>query len=133
MPAGWMTSAKGRREAARHIQQAQHTGLRSACAWARPAVETLVQPAEAVREVRRAIRAGIGDVWTTVPESMEGFTPHVSVAYSNADGPAEPIRRALAAAQAEPVTCTVTHAELITLGRDEQMYTWKTVTRAALG
>jgi 2'-5' RNA ligase len=97
------------------------------------AVETLVQPAERVRELRNAIRAGIADVWTDVPESEDGFIPHVSVAYSNSDGPAEPIQAALDAVHTAPAMCEVTHAELIIIGRDDRMYTWETVASSALG
>jgi 2'-5' RNA ligase len=97
------------------------------------AVETLVQPAEAVHELRKAIRAGIADVRRDVPETEDGFVPHVSVAYSNSDGPSEPIQQALDTVSTPPAVCQVTHAELIIIGRDDLMYTWETVARPALG
>jgi 2'-5' RNA ligase len=55
-----------------------------------------VEPAEPVRAVRDAIRAAIGDVLPEVPESAQGFAPHVSLGYSNAEGPAAPFAATLA-------------------------------------
>jgi hypothetical protein len=57
-----------------------------------------VAPSAAVRRVRAAVRAGIAEVWgaARVPEAAGGFTPHVSLAYSNTDGPSEPYAAALA-------------------------------------
>ncbi|MFI1014383.1 2'-5' RNA ligase family protein [Streptomyces sp. NPDC020965] len=96
------------------------------------AVASLVEPAEPVRALRAAIRDAIREVWQRVPEDEDGFVPHVSVAYSNGDGPAAPVQTALDTLDAEPPTCTVTHADLIAIGRDEQMYTWETIARAPL-
>ena len=47
-----------------------------------------VRPIEPLVALRNAIRAGIGDVWgvDNVPESADGFNPHVSLGYSNAAG-----------------------------------------------
>ncbi|MFE7529369.1 2'-5' RNA ligase family protein [Kitasatospora sp. NPDC057542] len=92
-----------------------------------------VDPAEPVRAVRTAIRAAIADVWPEVPEPADNFRPHVSVAYSNADGPARPAADALAGVTSYPATARVTSAELIVLGRDRQMYEWETAARVALG
>ncbi|MFI7644183.1 hypothetical protein [Nonomuraea sp. NPDC049400] len=49
--------------------------------------------------VRRAVRNGIADVWgaARVPETEDGFVPHVSLAYSRISGmPLAPIRDVLA-------------------------------------
>ncbi|MER7673109.1 2'-5' RNA ligase family protein [Kitasatospora sp. NPDC096128] len=92
-----------------------------------------VTPAEPVHAVRSAIRAAIADVWPNVPEVAGGFRPHVSVAYSRADGPAQPAADALASVTAQPATTRITSAELIVLGRDRQMYEWETAARVPLG
>lgn len=85
-----------------------------------------VAPVDAVRAVRAAIREGIGSVWPEVPEPAEGFRPHVSVAYSNADGPAGPAREALQSVGSYPATARIASAELIVLNRDNRMYEWST-------
>lgn len=87
----------------------------------------------AVSPVRDAIRAGIGDVWAEVPERAEGFAAHVSIAYANADSPAEPIAAMIADVTADPVTVPVTSAELIVLHRDHRMYEWETFAAVPLG
>lgn len=90
-------------------------------------------PAEPVRELRLAIRAGIADAWGAeqVPEPESPFTPHVSVGYINADGPAAPLVTAL---DAKPATghATVNEAQLIVLNRDSRMYRWQPYATADL-
>jgi 2'-5' RNA ligase len=77
------------------------------------------EPAEVVRQLRLAIRAGIAKAWAAdrVPEADGPFTPHVSVGYISADGPAEPFTVAL---DASPATgrATVSEAQLIVISRD---------------
>lgn len=92
-----------------------------------------VDPAEPVHAVRSAIRVAIADVWPKVPESADGFRPHVSVAYSSADGPARPAADALARVTTYPATARIAAAELIILNRDRQMYEWETAARVPLG
>lgn len=92
-----------------------------------------VKPAEPVAQVRTAIRTALGDVLAEVPESAEGFRPHVSVAYSAADGPVAPIEQALATVDAQPARARIATAELIVLHRDHRMYEWETHTRLNLG
>jgi hypothetical protein len=87
------------------------------------------QPAEPLATVRTQIRSAIADALSPgrVPEQREqlaGFRPHVSLAYSNCDQPAEPIAQALAAVTAEPVATSVTHASLLVFHRDQRMYEW---------
>jgi hypothetical protein len=52
--------------------------------------EALMLPVHPAQPVAR-LRAAIADVWgpDNVPEDADGFRPHVSLAYSNAVGPAE--------------------------------------------
>lgn len=61
-------------------------------------IQIAVEPAEPVRRLRSAIRASIADVWgpEKVPEPAEPYSPHISLAYTNADGPAAPLVAALA-------------------------------------
>lgn len=92
-----------------------------------------VQPDNPVRAVRGAIRAGIADVLGEVPERADGFTPHVSVAYSAGDGPAAPIAAALDGLDVPPATARITSAELIVLHRDNLMYEWETFAQVPLG
>jgi 2'-5' RNA ligase len=98
-------------------------------------VRLRVSPAEAIAEVRLAIRAAIADVWGAdrVPEDAADFAPHVSLAYSNADGPAEPIIRATESVQAKPAVAPVTEAQLIVLNRDHREYQWTTHAAVVLG
>ncbi|MEV7012699.1 2'-5' RNA ligase family protein [Streptosporangium sp. NPDC051022] len=85
------------------------------------------QPVEGIDEVRRAVRAAIAQVRGTeqVPEE-ESWVPHMSIAYSNADGSAEPYVEALERVQTEPVTVTVPRIRLIVIHRDERLYQWET-------
>jgi 2'-5' RNA ligase len=83
--------------------------------------------------VRSAIRAAIGDVWPDVPEAAEGFAAHVTIAYSNAVGPALPVLDALATVPSRPTDARVASAELIVLNRDNRMYEWETRASIPLG
>jgi 2'-5' RNA ligase len=89
---------------------------------------------EAFTEVRRAIRAGITDALGECPEPEDGFGAHVSVAYSNADADAAPIRAALDQAEpAAPSTATYTQVSLIRMHRDHRMYEWDVLRAVPLG
>ncbi len=92
-----------------------------------------VHPDGPVRAVRNAIRAAIGDVLDEVPERAEGFTPHVSVAYSAGDGPAAPVAQALDGLDLVPAQARISSAELIVLNRDNQMYEWESYAAVPLG
>lgn len=83
-------------------------------------------PAAPAAAVRSAIREAIGEVWEQVPESADGFAPHVTIAYSNATGPTAPVAAALDAVDAAPALAQIRSAELIVLGRDRRMYEWET-------
>ncbi|MFF3399701.1 2'-5' RNA ligase family protein [Streptomyces sp. NPDC002659] len=92
-----------------------------------------VRPDAPVRAVRDAIRAAIGDVLPEVPERAEGFTPHVSVGYSNGTGAAAPFVEAVAAADIAQAHARITHAELIVINRDNRMYEWESRAQVTLG
>jgi 2'-5' RNA ligase len=92
-----------------------------------------VQPAQSVRDLRAAIRGAIGEVLPEVPENADGFTPHVSLAYSNSDGSAAPFAAAIADADIAPAKALISHAELILIHRDHGMYEWSSVAEIPLG
>ena len=94
-----------------------------------------VAPAAAVRRVRVVVRAGIAEVWgaARAPEPAGGFTPHVSLAYSNTDGPPEPYAAALAEMLPRSATVELGAVQAISLGRDTHLYRWETVATVPLG
>lgn len=98
------------------------------------AIMFAVHPADRLREIRTQVRAAIVDVWSEekVPEGYE-WNPHVSIAYSNAAGPAEPFLEALSHVDAAPAALSVRKVELIVLNRDNRMYEWETFSTVALG
>jgi len=85
-----------------------------------------VRPHGALTPLRDALRAAIADVWgpERVPEAPE-WTPHVSVAYSNATGPAGAFEAALDGEDATAVMAADV-VQLIRLGRDRRVYEWET-------
>ncbi|MFF7415610.1 2'-5' RNA ligase family protein [Streptomyces lydicus] len=83
--------------------------------------------------VRSALREAIGSVWDTVPEADDSFAPHVSIAYSNATGPAAPVRAALDSVRSVPAVAPIRSVELIVLNRDQRMYQWDTRAQIPLG
>lgn len=99
------------------------------------AVMLQVAPWTPLEQVRAAVRSAIGDVWghIRVPDRADGFTPHVSVAYSGADAPAEPLRQRLAEVEPGATTTRVTAVQLIDLNRDAKVYRWSTVATLGLG
>lgn len=89
-------------------------------------VRLIVQPADALTSVRRALRQAIAAV--RGPERLEesdDWTPHVSVAYSNSNGPMGPYLKALDP-PLEPVLVEIPDVQLIVLGRDSHLYEWQT-------
>jgi 2'-5' RNA ligase len=93
-------------------------------------VRLKVQPVDDLIPIRRALRDAIVAVrGTDLLMESEEWTPHISVAYSSAEGPMEPISAAIRS-ELPPVAATVSEVQLIVLGRDNKMYEWET--RAAL-
>ncbi|MFI0941905.1 2'-5' RNA ligase family protein [Streptomyces sp. NPDC021020] len=92
-----------------------------------------VVPAEPVRRLRQELRLAIAEVLSEVPEPADGFNPHVSIGYSHAEGPAAPYAEAIEAAAIPPAKALVTHADLIVIHRDHQMYEWTTLAEVPLG
>ncbi|MFD8915004.1 2'-5' RNA ligase family protein [Streptomyces sp. NPDC059575] len=92
-----------------------------------------VHPDGPVHAVRNAIRSAIGDVLPEVPENADGFTPHVSVAYSASDGPAGPVFEALDEGGFAPAQARIAGADLIVIHRDNRMYEWEPFASVPLG
>jgi hypothetical protein len=97
------------------------------------AIMLKVRPAGALVPVRNRLRAAIADVLGApgVPEP-EAWAPHVSIAYSNADGVAAPYAKALSTVSLKPVDLDVTAAHLIELNRDTRLYQWVTTAEVPL-
>jgi 2'-5' RNA ligase len=98
------------------------------------AIMFALHPAEPAQALRGQIRAAIADVWGAekVPEGNQ-WSPHVSIAYSNATGPTEPYTEALSRVDVKPATLLVPKVELIVLNRDNRMYEWDTFAAVELG
>ncbi|WP_158578429.1 2'-5' RNA ligase family protein [Spongiactinospora rosea] len=90
------------------------------------AIMFLPDPADRLQEIRDEVRAAIADVWgaNRVPESPE-WAPHISIAYSNATGPAGPFLDAIGSVNAGSASVTLREIQLIRLGRDARLYTWE--------
>jgi 2'-5' RNA ligase len=104
----------------------------------REAIAFRPTPAEPVSRLREAARSAIAavrgpDGVPEAPEHAHGFEPHVSMAYSNADGPVDPLVRAVASVSAPTATVRVLAASLIVLDRDERVYRWSRYRTLALG
>ena len=95
-------------------------------------------PADPLRQLRQgayqAIQAVLGqDRMHEPPETIPQYRPHVSVAYINAPGPAQPIVSALQDARPEAVTTAISSASVLTFHRDNRMYEWTAATRLPIG
>jgi 2'-5' RNA ligase len=90
-------------------------------------------PAEPVAEVRNALREAIREIWDQVPESEDGFVPHVTIAYGNRVASAGPVIAAIERASIPPVSVAVATADLIVLGRDRHEYEWEYAAKVPLG
>jgi 2'-5' RNA ligase len=136
-------------EVSRRDLDAVVTAARDECAPLRPfdilvgpayadaeGVPLAIEPWEPIEDVRAAIRRAIARVWgfEHVPEPEEGFTPHITLFYSNSQADPAPLHRALVTLPSTPpVRATVRAASLIELGRDEHVYRWSTIAEVPLG
>ncbi|RQX05027.1 2'-5' RNA ligase family protein [Micromonospora inaquosa] len=98
-------------------------------------IQIAVDPVEPVRQLRAAIRAAIADVWgqDRVPEPAEPYNPHLSLAYTNTEGPAAPLIEALSSAPNLSAHAMINSCQLIVLNRDEGMYVWEPYATIDLG
>jgi 2'-5' RNA ligase len=99
------------------------------------AVHMNVHPVEQIAHVKLALRNGIGDVWgrENVPESMDGFRPHITLAYSNGVAPIGRINTALKECPLPVADVLISSVSLIDLTRDRGRYEWTEVATVALG
>jgi 2'-5' RNA ligase len=98
-------------------------------------VQMYAQPIEPVVSLRLALRTAIGDVWGSqnIPESMDGFRPHVTLAYSNGISPISKIYDSLRTAGAPVGQASVSRVSLIELNRDHRRYEWTEIATVDLG
>jgi hypothetical protein len=102
------------------------------------AITLPAEPADPLRQLRQGayevIRAVLGqDRMHEPPDTIAQYRPHVSVAYIDAPGPAQPIISALQQARPGPVTTALDSASVLTFHRDNRMYEWTTATRLPIG
>ncbi|HEX2317301.1 MAG TPA: 2'-5' RNA ligase family protein [Thermomonospora sp.] len=91
-----------------------------------------VEPRRALDPLREAIRDGVARTVTRHRlDDHPTWTPHISVAYSDGDGPSAPIVAALAE-HLEPRPLTIRAAHLVEQVRDGHLYRWETVAVAPL-
>jgi 2'-5' RNA ligase len=84
-----------------------------------------IRPPLALGPVREAIRAAIAEtVAAHQLDDQPAWTPHLSIAYSNRDGPAAPIAAALAERPA-PRRVMVRQVHLVAQLRDGHLYRWE--------
>jgi 2'-5' RNA ligase len=106
--------------------------------WAE-AVVFKALPAEPVYALRlavyQAIETALGPrALPVAPPAPGQFVPHVSIAYVNADGPAQPVFDALSRVrQPPPVTVTFRVAPILAFHRDQQMYEWTSARPIPIG
>ena len=96
------------------------------------------RPAEPIYRLRLAVYQAIAAVLGTrarqvAPPGREQFVPHVSVAYVNSGGPAQPVFDALSQVRPSPVTVTFRVAPILTFHRDHQMYEWTSAMPIPIG
>ncbi|MDU0294830.1 2'-5' RNA ligase family protein [Saccharothrix longispora] len=98
-------------------------------------IQLPTRPLKPLAGLRSTIRAAIGDVRgpDNVPEPEAGFRAHVSLGYSNAAGPADPIAEALHSHEPHTAEIAVTSVSLIDLNRDHKSYEWTDVATVSIG
>ena len=84
-----------------------------------------VSPEDGARAVHAGVRAAVG---TGEPD----WTPHLSVAYSNAEGPKEPLVSALRPPP-EPVSARIEAVHLVSQERVGHRYVWERLATVPLG
>lgn len=99
-------------------------------------VPLAVTPWEPVERLRVRLREAVAAVWgdDRVPDQADGFRPHVTVFYSNAESDPRALATLLDPLRdTPPVTTIIRSVSLIQLDRDEQVYRWRTRTSIPLG
>lgn len=104
----------------------------------REAVYLKAVPTKPIYELRRHAYHVTASVLSRsqFSEALAGpndYTPHVSIAYVNSDGPAKPIVDALSNVELQPITATFKSLPLLIFHRDHQMYEWTQVKTLPIG
>lgn len=95
-------------------------------------------PPEPLYQLRLAMYEAIAsalstDKFSDARPKPNQFTPHVSAAYVNNDGPVQPIANEVNNTRTRPVTVTFRTASLLMFHRDHRMYEWTEVTPLPVG
>ena len=98
-------------------------------------VQMDVGPSSEILHLRTRIREGIGDVWgsANVPESLEGFRPHITLAYSNGTARIGEIYATISDVKIPSSSVLISSVSLIKLNRDRKRYEWDEVAKVPLG
>jgi hypothetical protein len=102
------------------------------------AVYVKAHPAEPIFQLRLTVYQAIASALGTErfhepPPDRERYRPHVSAAYVNSDGPAQPIIDAISKADPSAITATFRTVPVLTFHRDCQMYEWTDVMPIPIG
>lgn len=102
------------------------------------AVVLKAEPPQPLYELKQAMYDAIAPVLDPAkfpePRPEPGrFTPHVTAAYVNNEGPAGPIAKAVSSINPQPVTVTFSAVTLLVFHRDHRMYEWTQATPLPIG
>jgi 2'-5' RNA ligase len=87
-----------------------------------------VDPLDDARKLRHRVRTVLTEVRD--PNKLDGgdaYTPHLTLAYSNSEGPAARVIERLDPLPSLPAKLTFNRLSLVSLGRDNQMYEWDVI------
>ncbi len=90
------------------------------------AIMLAVTPAENLAPIREAVQAATNAAANSVTDSESGWTPHVTLCYSTADQPAEPIITALGK-QLPARQITIDAVSFVIQDGPERAWNWTTV------
>ena len=98
-------------------------------------VQMPVRPPDQVISLRLALRQAIADVWgaENTPETMDGFRPHVTLAYSHGSASMPEIESSLHIAGSLTGDALISAVSLIELNRDRKRYEWTETATVNLG
>jgi hypothetical protein len=89
-----------------------------------------VFPIEELAGIRKLVRGAAEETFGAdriyaLPESPGGFSPHISIAYSNADLTAEEIASGMAGVDDGLLSMNVSHLSLVALRREARSWSWE--------
>lgn len=99
------------------------------------AVGFTASPSRPIRELREALRSATLTVCPSAPVSDSEFHPHITIAYSNADGvpAAEVVGAVERLSSVNRAEVTINEVALVVLQRRQRSYAWHAVSRIPLG